>query len=141
MTDTPRPIGSSVVAGMLRGAATAFAAEARALPEPLLHWHPAAGEWCVKDVLGHIIEAERRGFAGRIRIILAEDRPLLDGWDPAAVARERKDCERDVETLVAELLRMREESVALLASLRARDLSRSGLHPVVGALTVSDLLQ
>ena len=141
MTDTPRPIGSHAVAGMLRSAAAIFAGEARALPEPLLRWHPAAGEWCVKDVLGHISEAEQRGFAGRIRVILAEDRPFLDRWDPAAVARERKDCERDVETLLAELLRMREESVALLASLRAPDLSRSGLHPVVGALTVSDLLQ
>jgi len=36
---------------------------------------------------------------------------------------------------------MREDSAALVASLRPQDLSRSGLHPVVGALTVSDLLQ
>ena len=79
------------VAAILRGAAATFAAEARALPEPLRSWHPAAGEWCVKDVLGHIIEAERRGFAGRIRVMLSSDRPLLERWDPAAVARERND--------------------------------------------------
>jgi hypothetical protein len=141
MTDAPRPISPDDVAAMLRGAAATFAAEGRALPEPLRRWHPAAGEWCVKDVLGHIIEAERRGFAGRIRVILSSDRPLLDRWDPAAVARERNDCGRDVETLLAELLRMREDSATLVASLRPRDFSRSGLHPVVGALTVSDLLQ
>jgi hypothetical protein len=142
MTETPRPILPDAVAAMLRGAATTFAAEARALPEPLRRWHPAEGEWCVKEVLGHIIEAERRGFAGRIRIILAAgEPPLLERWDQGAVARERKDCERDIEALLAELLRLREDSAALVASLRPVDLSRSGLHPTVGVLTVSDLLQ
>ena len=36
---------------------------------------------------------------------------------------------------------MREDSAAVALSLRPADLVRSGLHPVVGALTVSDLLQ
>ena len=71
-------------------------------------------------MLGHIIEAERRGFAGRIRIILAAgDPPSLQRWDQNAVARERKDCERDIEALVGELSGMREDSAALAASLRA----------------------
>jgi hypothetical protein len=141
MTDTPSPIAPDAVAALLRAAAATFAAETRALPEPLRRWHPAAGEWCVKEVLGHLIEAERRGFAGRIRLILGHDRLALERWDPAAVARERKDCERDVETLLAELLRAREESATLAASLRPGDLARSGLHPVVGELTVAALLQ
>jgi DinB superfamily len=142
MTDAPRPLAPDAVAALLRGAAATFAAESRALPEPVRRWHPAAAEWCVKEVLGHIIEAERRGFAGRIRIILAAgEPPLLERWDQAAVARERKDCERDVEALLDELFRMREDSAALAASLRPAELTRSGLHPVVGELTVADLLQ
>ena len=31
-------------------------------------WHQAPGEWCAREVIGHLIEAEKRGFAGRIRI-------------------------------------------------------------------------
>jgi hypothetical protein len=42
-----------------------------------------------------MIEAERRGFAGRIRRILAADRPDipadLEDWDPPAVAEARRD--------------------------------------------------
>jgi DinB superfamily len=142
MIERGQPLSPGEVAAMLRGAAATFAAEARALPEPLRRWHPAAGEWCVKEVLGHIIEAERRGFAGRIRIILAAgEPPRLERWDQTAVARERKDCERDIEALLTELLAMREDSAALVASLRIPDLSRSGLHPTVGVLTVAELLQ
>jgi hypothetical protein len=141
MPDTPRPIAPIDVASILRGAAAAFAAEVRGLPETLRRWHPAEGEWCAKEVLGHIIEAERRGFAGRIRIILASERPRLQRWDQNAVARERRDCERDAEGLVAELLRMREESAALVTALTPEDLARTGLHPVVGELTAAHLLQ
>ena len=141
MPETPRPLAPKSVAALLRSAATTFAAEARALPEAVRQWHPADGEWCVKEVLGHIIEAERRGFAGRIRIILAGDRPALERWDQAAVARERKDCERAIETLLGDLLRLREDSAALVASLRPEDIPRSGMHPVVGELRVADLLQ
>lgn len=89
----------------------------------------------------NIIETERRGFAGRIRIILAGDDPNLERWDQVAVARERKDCEREAEALVTELLRMRQDSIALVVKLRPDDLARAGLHPVVGELTVADLLQ
>jgi hypothetical protein len=139
---TDRPLSPVEIAALLRASAASFAAEVRAMPEPLRRWHPAPGEWCAKEVLGHVIEAERRGFAGRIRIILdAERPPALQRWDQDQVARDRKDCERDAETLLGELLRMRDESAALASGLRPEDLRRSGMHPVVGELTVADLLQ
>ena len=33
-------------------------------------WRPEPGEWSANECVGHLIEAERRGFAGRIRTIL-----------------------------------------------------------------------
>ena len=50
-------------------------AEFEAAPGELLRWRPAPEEWCVLEVVGHLIETEERGFAGRIRTILAEERP------------------------------------------------------------------
>ncbi|MBI2493671.1 MAG: DinB family protein [Candidatus Rokubacteria bacterium] len=129
------------VADCLRGAVAALRAELGALPAPVLAFHPAPGEWCAKEVVGHLIEAERRGFAGRIRIILASDTPALEAWDAEAVARARRDCERDWTALVDELARLREESAALVAGLGAADLARAGRHPAVGLLRVGDLLQ
>src|SRR5258708_30662270 len=49
------------------------------------------GEWCVNEVVGHVIEAEKRGFAGRIRHILHEPEPELETWDSHAVAKERSE--------------------------------------------------
>jgi len=125
---------------LLRSALAVITAEGAALPEAELAWRPAPGEWCVKEVLGHLIEAERRGFAGRIRIILASDTPALETWDQDEVARSRRDHERSWSELLGEFTRMREESVPLARGLQAADLSRAGRHPKVGLLRVSDLL-
>ena len=89
---------------------------------------------------GHLIETEERGFAGRIRTILAEERPQFTTWDPSEVARERRDAAGDSAELLAELTRRRAESVALVETLTADDLRRGGDHPEVGFLTVNDLL-
>ena len=127
-------------AGLLQSALTVIAAEGSAVPDAILRWRPAPGEWCMKEVLGHLIEAERRGFAGRIRIILAGDTPALEGWDQEEVARARADHERRWDELIGEFGALRTEAVALVKGLRDADLSRAGLHPKVGRLMVTDLL-
>jgi hypothetical protein len=128
------------VAVLLEGAAQAMQAELEAFPDGLAAWHPAPGEWCVKETLGHIIEAERRGFNGRIRSILAAYDPVFLTWDPEAVARERGDCGRDLADVLAEFAALRSDSVALVRDLRDTDLGRGGQHPQVGYLRIGDLL-
>ena len=127
-------------AGLLEGALAALRAEVAATPSSLMDWHPAPGEWCVKEVIGHLIEAEQRGFSGRIRIILGTPDPQLQTWDQNAVARERRDCARDVHDLLHTLAGLREEGVALVRRLQPDQLSRGGHHPTVGYLRVADLL-
>ena len=110
------------------------------LPEEIQRWRPASGEWCINEVLGHLIEADRNGFDGRIRTILAEERPHLIAWDIGGVSARRRDCERNGLDLLAELAVMRAQSAQLVAALQPEQLARTGLHPVVGELAVSDLL-
>ena len=135
------PLAPGEVARLLPATVSTLCAELAALPDRVLTWHPAPGEWCVKDVLGHLIEAERRGFAGRVRIILEADTPELARWDPPEVARARGDCNRPSAALLDELAALREDSAALVGRLLAADLDRAGRHPTVGLLRVRDLLQ
>jgi hypothetical protein len=132
----------SEVADLLAAASAEIQAEMRALPEALVSWHPAPGGWCAKEVLGHIMEAERRGFAGRIRLILSSSEPRrLPSWDQQAVQRERRDCEKATADLLNEFVALRLDSVKLVRELTAADLVRGGEHETVGYLTVADLLQ
>lgn len=127
------------IADLLEASAATILAELEALG-PEARWRPEPGEWCANECLGHILEAERRGFNGRIRTILAGDRPALQGWDQEAVALAREDDRRDPDELLAEFLPLRADSVDLVRSLGAADLIRSGVHERVGELTIGDLI-
>jgi DinB family protein len=140
-TSPPRPLAPSEVASLLDSMRAAVAAEIGALSDEVLAFHPAPGEWCAKECLGHILEAERRGFNGRIRTILAESEPSLQAWDQQAVERERNDCARAAADLVAEFNALRADSVSLVGGLTESDLQRGGTHPTVGHVRVNDLLQ
>ena len=140
MSPDTGPLAPREAARLLESAAAAIRAELAALPDDVLGWHPAPGEWCAKEVLGHIIESERRGFAGRIRFILANDEPRLENWNQVEVAQARRDCDRTGPALLAEFDALRRDSVALVAGLQVGDLARGGLHPKVGHLRVGDLI-
>jgi len=134
------------IAGLLAASGTAIAAEIEGLGAAA-GWRPAPGEWSANECVGHLIEAERRGFAGRIgRIVDAAhgDRPHLppdlEAWDPPAVAAARRDHLREPRELVEEFLALRAEGVALVRTLTEVDLARSGMHPDVGSLRVDELL-
>src|SRR5438309_10748359 len=97
------PLTPSEVAALLEAAMATLRAELGALPERVVAWHPAAGEWCAQEVVGHLIEAEQRGFAGRIRIIPGADRRAVQAWDQTEVARARRGWVRPSAALLAHL--------------------------------------
>jgi hypothetical protein len=141
MTD-PEPLPTATIADLLVASGATVVAELVALGDAG-GWRPEPGEWSANECAGHLIEAERRGFAGRIRRIL-EGEPghpvTLDGWDPPAVAEARRDHLRAGAELAAEFDALRADGVELVRSLRPADLSRTGTHPEVGQLRVDELL-
>jgi hypothetical protein len=135
----PTPLRPPQVVDLLRATAATVRAEVQALPPVATEWHPGPREWCVKEVLGHLIEAERRGFAGRIRTILEKGGPIKN-WDQVKVARARRDCRRPPGAVLGEFLEVRAASIRLVGGLRRSELQRRGHHPTVGYLSVEDLL-
>ena len=134
------PLRTEQVARLLRATNAALLAECDQMRPSLAVWHPAEGEWCIKECVGHMIEAERSGFAGRIRQILEEPGRRLLGWDHEEVTRPRPDCQQDIGALVNEFADERERSVYLVESLLNTDLVKVGEHEHVGTLSVEDLL-
>jgi hypothetical protein len=138
--DAAAPLTPREVAALLRSAAEMIRAEISLAPRAIVTRHPGPREWCMLEVLGHLIESEERGFAGRIRLILAEDGRRLEGWDQEAVARARRDCAREPASLLADFSALRAAGAALVERFEPADLERRGEHPTVGTLRVRDLL-
>jgi len=49
-------------------------------PGAILRRRPFPGKWTPNEVLGHLVDAELV-FGARLRLALAEDEPILPGWD------------------------------------------------------------
>ncbi|HKF76753.1 MAG TPA: DinB family protein [Candidatus Dormibacteraeota bacterium] len=134
------PFSPTLAARLLRASAAGMAVEVRALSPDLAGRPPRDGEWCATEVVGHVIEAERRGFADRITLMVERDEPLLETWDQEAVTAARRDAEREPEAMVSELLALREDGARMLERLGPLDLLRGGEHPTVGRLTVEEVM-
>jgi len=128
------------IADVLETSGSAYAGLLKSLPAEIGAWRPAPSEWCVNECAGHVVEAERRGFAGRIRIILARDEPQLENWNQEEVSRSRRDCDRSPQQMLDEFEPVRRESLDLVRSLKPEQLGRGGMHPEVARLTVDELL-
>ena len=127
------------IADLLESTCALIEAEMKALGDEGCRWHFKDGEWCVNECVGHLIEAEKRGFAGRIRDFIA-GRPT-QSWDQVAVEKARKDCDRMSQSLWMEFMGIRHDSIALVRSLTPADMDKGGMHPHVGMLYVRGLLQ
>jgi hypothetical protein len=138
LPEAGRPLTTIQVADLLESTCALIEAEMTALGDEGCRFHFKDGEWCVNECVGHIIEADRRGFGGRIRDILA-GKPLVT-WDQVKVERDRKDCDRVSQSLWMEFMGPRHDYIGMVRSLKPADLPKSGMHPKVGELHVSDLL-
>ena len=135
-----RSLDLSQVAALLQGTPQMLRLLLTPLPKGVLIWRPQKGEWCINEVLGHLIEADRRGFDGRIRTMLAEERPQLTAWNVDQIAILRRDHKRDTFALLDELTKVRKQSAEMVLKLEPTQFNRSGIHPEVGQLCVSDVL-
>jgi len=139
-TDDLGTLSTAQVADFLRAARDHVVAELTAMGDPIAGWRPAPGEWSANECVGHLIEADRRGFAGRIRRMLAEDGVVEHGWNQLEVAAARRDWEQPVADVLAEFRAVRDDGIALVEGLDGDDRARTAVHDTVGLVTVSDLL-
>jgi hypothetical protein len=113
----------------------------RDLPDGWTHGHEGDNTWSAFDVLGHLIHAERTNWMPRMRLILGswEARPF-DPFDRSGHLREVQG--KSLGHVLDEFARVRDASLAALRdmALTQDDLDRRGLHPVLGTVTLSQLL-
>ena len=99
-----------------------------------------SGTWSAREVVGHLVVAEREDWMPRLRVILehGESRPFEPFPHDATAARE----DIALSELLDEFERLRAQSVRTLRELglTERDLGRTGRHPALGRVTAGQLL-
>jgi DinB superfamily len=134
------------VVAVLSRTPTSLDALLRGLPDTWVHGREGRSEagkdsWSAFDIVGHLIHGERTDWMPRARIILknGEARPF-DPFDRLAQFKQSQG--KSLEQLLDEFAGLRRESLDALQALNLQpeDFARRGKHPVLGVVTLSELL-
>ncbi|HTR21089.1 MAG TPA: DinB family protein [Gemmatimonadales bacterium] len=95
------------------------------LPEARALYRYATGKWSIKEVVGHLADAERVFAYRALRFARADETPLASFDENAFVPPGRFDS-RLLSDLVAEFVAVRQATVAMLRGLPAEAVARRG---------------
>ena len=99
-----------------------------------------AGEWTARQIVHHLADSETMSFT-RLRRLVAEDEPMIQGYDEPLFAR-RLHYERPIATSLAVVGAVRASSLDLMAAMTPADWAKSGTHSEMGgAYTVERWLE
>lgn len=98
----------------------------RSLSEDKANHAYAAGKWTVKDLIGHVADAERV-FSYRLTRIARGDKTPLSGFDENAWAKMAPHRKRRMADVVDEMIAIRRATLALVDSLDETTISNVGL--------------
>jgi hypothetical protein len=101
---------------------------------------PVAGKWSTLEVLCHLADSEQ-AWVHRMKRVIAEDRPLLIGYDESKFAAALAYHEHDPEEELLLVERSRRQMAAILRRVPANALSRAGVHSERGLCTLEEMLR
>ena len=119
--------------------ADVIAAAVAGLSDADLDRRPSPDDWTAREVVHHLADAETRS-AVRLRQLLAEDDPVIQGYDEELYARKLA-YDRPLDLSLALVKAVRAATAELLDTLRDEDFLRSGTHTESGPYSVDTWLE
>jgi len=103
-------------------------------------WKPSAERWSISEVLAHLVDVERRVLGQRVRLIAGQDNPSFPFYDQMEEYCKGSYSGKDGRKMLQEFASVRAESVAWLGTLPDSAWQRTGQHPEVGVIRLSQLV-
>lgn len=98
-----------------------------------------SGEWSPRVVVHHLADSEATALV-RLRRLIAEDSPVIQGYNEADYAR-RLHYDRPLEPSLAVVAAVRASSLQLLEHLTPEEWDLAGTHSESGSYSVDDWLR
>jgi DinB superfamily len=108
-------------------------------PADSLGAHPIPGKWSAREIVHHLGDSESTS-AWRIRRLLVEESPLIQGYDQDQFATKLRYNERDMAPALEAFRVARESTVQILNLMTEDDWKRAGTHSESGPYTTEDWL-
>lgn len=116
------------------------AASIEGLSDETLTAHPLAGKWSVAEVVHHLADSEMTS-AIRLRRLLAEEHPVIYGYDQDVYSTRLNYNEREIAPALEALRASRATTAQLLARMSNEDWARQGWHTESGSYSTERWLE
>ena len=100
---------------------------------------PSPDKWSAREIVHHLADSEMTS-AIRLRLLIAEERPSIRGYDQDEFSR-RLYYDRPIEASLAALKAARQTTSDILERLTEAEWKREGTHSEVGRYTVDTWLE
>ena len=120
-------VGGREPLSILRETPAAAARAIEGLTRAQIRTPEAAGKWSIAQVLQHLADSDLV-WGWRMRLILAQDRPPITGYDQDQWADRLHYAETDPALALDQLRVLRRSNLALLEHATPEDLKRVGVH-------------
>ncbi len=100
----------------------------------------APGKWSMRQVVRHLADGEIV-WGWRLRLVLAQDRPPLTGYDQDLWAERLRYADANVDDAIEELTALRRTHLNLLQAASPADLARVGVHSERGDESVAHMMR
>jgi hypothetical protein len=101
-------------------------------PPDQLTSHPIPGKWSAAEIVHHLADSESQS-ATRIRKLLTEAHPVIQGYDQEAWAVRLRYNERPIAPALAAFVAARQTTAQLLDAMTPEDWRRLGWHSESGS--------
>jgi hypothetical protein len=109
------------------------------VPGDLLQWKPAPERWSIAEILAHVSDLEQL-YSERVRLILTEEAPMLKRYDQNAASAAGDYLTGSAAEHLARFTARRRATLALLKGAATAVGERTGKHPELGIITLSQML-
>jgi hypothetical protein len=108
-------------------------------PTESLGAHPIPGKWSAREIVHHLGDSETTA-ALRLRKLLAEDNPTIEGYDQDQFAIKLRYNERDMAPALEAMRAARETTSQVLSVMTEEEWRREGVHTESGPYSVEKWL-
>jgi DinB family protein len=123
-----------------RDGAAAFRAALADVADAELDERPIEGEWTVREIAHHLADSELTS-AIRLRRLIAEDDPVIQGYDEVTFVRRLHVTDRPIASSIDAAAAARASTLTILEALPEDEWSRTGTHTDQGPYSVEDWLR
>ena len=109
-------------------------------PADSLGAHPIPGKWSAREIVHHLGDSESTS-AWRLRKLLCEDDPVIQGYDQDQFATRLRYNERDMAPALEAFRLARETTMQIIPLMTEDDWQRAGTHSESGRYTTEDWLR